>query len=325
MEQEMKYIYTIYKNASFSKAADKLFITQPALSIAVSKVEARIGMPLFDRTSKPLKLTPAGEYYIQKYYEIRNLENELEQQLNDLSSLQTGTLRIGGSHYFNSYVLPPVLVSFSKKYPNISLKLTEAGSDSLLERLYNQDIDLTFNCSEKPKDSFRRTPCFIDTLLLSVPKTWDIVKRLEDFAFSADDILKKKHQRFDVPTVSLSEFADIPFILLTPGNNLHDRCYAMFEAAGFNPVVKMQVSQLVTAWHLSAAGMGATFITDFLISSQNQDVAVFKVRSPYVTRVFDLTMSDRHYVSKAMAAFSEIMLDHYDIHVPDRRHTCKPV
>lgn len=99
----------------------------------------------------------------------------------------------------------------------------------------------------------------------------------------------------------------------------------MFEAAGFSPVVKMQVSQLVTAWHLSVAGMGATFITDLLISSQNQDVAIFKVKSPYVTRVFDLTMSERHYVSKAMTAFSEIMRDYYDIHVPDRRHTCKSV
>ena len=60
MEQEMKYIYTVYKHASFSKAASALFMTQPALSLAVQRVEAKVGMPLFDRTCKPLKLTAAG-------------------------------------------------------------------------------------------------------------------------------------------------------------------------------------------------------------------------------------------------------------------------
>ena len=166
----MKYVDAVYRCGSFSRAAQELFLTQPALSIAVAKTEARLGMPLFDRTAKPLRLTAAGELYLTKYREIRNLERELEQQLNDLSSLRTGRLRIGGSHYFNSYVLPPVLARFTEKYPGVRLELTETGADRLLSLLYDQEIDLTFNCTEKPKDSFLRTPCFTDTLLLSVPR-----------------------------------------------------------------------------------------------------------------------------------------------------------
>ena len=76
MESEMKYIYTVYQKGSFAKAAQSLYLTQPALSIAVQKVEARIGMPLFDRGQKPLKLTSAGEIYIEKIEEILHIEKE---------------------------------------------------------------------------------------------------------------------------------------------------------------------------------------------------------------------------------------------------------
>lgn len=61
MEQEMRYAYEVFREGSFSKAAEKLFITQPALSIAIQKPEADIGMALFDRSRRPLKLTAAGE------------------------------------------------------------------------------------------------------------------------------------------------------------------------------------------------------------------------------------------------------------------------
>ena len=90
MQPEMKYIYTVYQCGSFSKAAEKLFLTQPALSISVQKVEHEVGMPLFNRDKKPLEITEAGMIYIQKIEQIQHLEQELAMQLNDLTDLKTG-------------------------------------------------------------------------------------------------------------------------------------------------------------------------------------------------------------------------------------------
>ena len=64
MQQDMRYVYEIYRQKSFSKAAQALFITQPALSIAIGKLEASLGMPLFDRSTRPISLTPAGRIYL---------------------------------------------------------------------------------------------------------------------------------------------------------------------------------------------------------------------------------------------------------------------
>ena len=108
----MQYIYQVYQSGSFSKAAQALYLTQPALSIAIQKVEAEIGMPPFIRDKKPLELTDAGKVYIEKVKQIMHLESELSKELSDLSSLNIGSLVLGGTHYLNSYILPPVLTTF---------------------------------------------------------------------------------------------------------------------------------------------------------------------------------------------------------------------
>ncbi len=306
MEAEMKYIYTVYQQGSFSKAANRLFMTQPALSIAVQRVERKIGMPLFNRTSKPLTLTEAGELYIRKYSEIADLENELEQQINDLSSLQTGSLRVGGSHYFNAYVLPPVLTEYMNRYPGINLQLTESDSHDLLNLLYEHEIDLTFNCSEHPKDSFIRRPVFRDTLLLAVPKNYVTNDHLRETALTTEDILyRKKHLQTETPGIDLTQLKDTPFLFLSTGNDLRLRSLQFCADSHFTPQIRLQISQLVTVWHLVCSGLGAAFISDFLVKPDSENVLFYKIPSPQATRIFDITMSDRHYVSNAMKAFEK--------------------
>lgn len=107
MELEKEYILTITRCGSFSKAAEALHMTQPALSIAIRKVETRLGMPLFNRKKHPLQLTEAGAVYVRGLREIKKVEETVDQQLKDLADLVTGNLRIGGSHYLNAHILPP--------------------------------------------------------------------------------------------------------------------------------------------------------------------------------------------------------------------------
>ena len=80
MEANMKYVYQLYLDRSFSKAAEHLYMTQPALSIAIKRVEAELGAELFDRSRHPLELTQAGEAYIATIRQIRHLEEELQRE-----------------------------------------------------------------------------------------------------------------------------------------------------------------------------------------------------------------------------------------------------
>ena len=311
MQQEMKYIDMVYQKRSFSKAAQALYLTQPALSIAVQKVEAEIGMPLFDRARQPLELTEAGRIYVGKIQQIKALEEELKCQLNDLSELNTGYLRIGGSHYFNSYVLPPVLASYTARYPGIRLELVEAGSYELMAMLRDHEIDMTFSCQPASREAFVCHPAFQDMVLLAVPASFPVNHVLKDFALSGRDVLNKRHHEIACPAIRLEAFADTPFILLTPGNNLYERSRHFFETAGIRPRIRLEVVQLVTAYHLARAGMGAAFISDLLITDEREDTVYYKINSPQAVRLFDLILPRKSYVSNALEEFIGLFKGYY--------------
>ena len=130
MEQDMKYIYQVYQDGSFSAAAEHLYMSQPALSIAVKRVEEAIGAEIFDRSRRPLTLTEAGQAYIDTLHYIRYLEEDLAQRIEDLRGLETGTLRLGGTHFLNCYILAPILATFTKQYPGVQLELSEDSGGS---------------------------------------------------------------------------------------------------------------------------------------------------------------------------------------------------
>lgn len=310
MKPEMTYIYTVYKEGSFSKAAAKLFMTQPALSISIQKVEQSIGMPIFDRSRKPLKLTDAGEIYIDTINRMMLLEQEQQQRLSDIQNLVTGTIRLGGSHYLNAYILPTVLAGFSREYPGVKLEVIEEGSFELSAMLADRKLDLTFSCNPTFMKDFERYEVFEDHILLAVPAEHKINENFTDYALTADDILNNRHLQKICPAVSLSAFSELEFILLTKGNNLYDRANDMFQEAGFEPKIKLTISQLVTAYRLAAANMAATFVSDRLIRTRENSLVFYKLNSAHTTRMFYILLPNREYTSRAVKMFIQYMLLH---------------
>jgi len=308
LKQELMYIYTVYEEGSFSRAAEKLFMTQPALSISIQKIEQSVGMPLFDRSRRPLQLTDAGKIYIETIRKMMLLEKEQEQRLNDIQNLATGIIRLGGSHYLNAFILPKVLAGFSREYPGIRLEIVEEGSNVLSEMLADQKLDLTFSCNPAFMKGFERYEVFLDHVLLGVPAGHEINQRFRDLALQAEDVVAGKHLAEDCPAANLSDFSELEYILLTDGNNLYDRAAEMFRAAGFEPKVKLTLSQLVTAYRLAAASMAATFVSDRMVSAQDHSMVFYKLDFPCAVRVFYVLLPNREYTSKAVKMFIQYLL-----------------
>ena len=303
MQAEMEYVYRVYQEKSFSKAAEDLFLTQPALSMAVRKVEDSLGMPIFDRSVRPMRLTPAGEAYIQFVRNTRDLEQELQQQMQDIREVNTGSVRIGGSHYINAYILPGILSTFARRHPRVKIDLVESSSAVLSQMLSRREVDITFNCNPQFMEGFERYPAFEDHILLAVPKSFKINAGLMDRCLCADDIANKRHLQPDCPCVTLDAFRSLEFILLNPGNNLRDRAKRLFEEAGFSPKVRLELSQLVTAYHLANAAMGAAFISDRLVVHSDDSLYYYKLDSGLTDRMFYMLLPNRKYTSKAVRAF----------------------
>ena len=151
-----KYVYEVYKERSFTKAAQNLYISQPSLSARIKKIEEIIGEPLFDRSTTPLQLTEVGKVYIEAAEEITQIEQRVENYINDLAGLKTGNLAVGASTLFAAYVVPSLITQFNQKFPDVHIQLIEGNTAELEEMLLDgSTFRLWDNADENPKVSLK--------------------------------------------------------------------------------------------------------------------------------------------------------------------------
>jgi DNA-binding transcriptional LysR family regulator len=305
MQQEWKYIYTIWQEGSFSAAARKLFVTQPALSIAVRRIEEEYGEAIFDREAKPLRLTPAGSIVLRTIERTLMLEKEMTDQIRDLKNGETGQIRIGASPYISGCILPDILKGFAEKYPGIRIELFEDSSAKLLPMLEKQEIDITFSCNEDIIRRFPGRPGFSDRILIAVPSGYPFNELQRAAAMTADMICEGKHLARSAPKISLREFRDLSWIML---KNMHDRSEAMFAEAGYEPKISLQLSQLVSAYSLAQSGFAAAFVSDRVIRPHDQSLLFFLPDSEYSVREYSMILPQRGYISSACRLFMDYWL-----------------
>ena len=271
MLKEMEYVYAVYQEQSFSKAARKLYLSQPALSAAVRKAEAEIHTPIFDRSTNPIRLTAAGEYYIDAVKRILDIRQEMETYFDALDGERRETVRVGSASFFCAHVLPAVVEEFQRQYPSWRVSLLEANVQDLRQCLQSGVIDLSLDVEPADPRLFRSAVWFEETILLAVPAAFPVNRGLEAFRLTARQVREKIHLREEFPPVDLSRFAQEPFLLLKQGNDLRRRGLELCRNAGFTPKIVMELDQLLTSYYVARDGRGCTFLRDGLAECIDQD------------------------------------------------------
>ena len=159
MLRDRDYVYAVYRELSFSRAAQKLFISQPALSSKIKKVEERVGMPLFDRSTNPISLTDAGRCYIEAVEQVTAIEDELNARLGQLSLRKEGTVTVGSATYFCSYILPELALDFQSRHPGCTVALQEGNISALTQSLLSGAVDFVLDVDDlamEMNDLYRR-------------------------------------------------------------------------------------------------------------------------------------------------------------------------
>lgn len=308
-------IYTIYQEQSFSKAAQKLFIAQPSLSLIVKKLEQKIGLPLFDRTTKPIQLTEAGKEYIAAIEQINHAETAFFNYVQAVNDLDSGTLGIGSNQLLSSLVLPRYISKFTKAYPKIKLTVLDANSTTLENAINAGQLDLVIGNHGLPSDLFEQKLLTTERLLLAVPASFTENEAALPYRLTYQDILDGKHTAEDLPPVPLELFSTIPYVLINRDNDTRRTSNALFVKAGFTPHVLMELDRLMTLYSYVELGLAASFISDTLIKNirgANQDnIYFYPLPIKYTQRNIYASYKKNRYYSKAMAKFIE-MLDNLE-------------
>lgn len=306
------YIYEIYKEKSFTKAAKNLFISQPALSATVKKLEEKMQVQIFDRSVTPLRLTSEGEAYIKAIEEIFSIKKDYENFIVDVSNLNLGSVSVSGTYFITSHILPKIIAPFSEKHPMISINLVESNSKTLLKFLIEEKVELLIDYSYD-KEQIDAFPLFDEMVLLCVPKSKSINSKLKDYALTSKDIRSGKHLKDTTPSLSASTFKNEKFLMMKAGYSMNFIGFNVCREAGFTPDVAIYFDQLMTSYNMACTGLGACFASDTLVSTapQNDDLLYYKLESSHVTRTAYLLHKKKRYLNKACQEFIKVAQEVY--------------
>lgn len=260
MLKDLEAVYAVYQEKSFSKAADRLFVSQPALSATIKKIETQIQLSLFDRSKAPIQLTAAGECYISYIQQMLQLQRDMEEHLGTLRTERNGTLNIGSAAFFCTYILPDIIAEFKIKYPSYTVNLLEANASDLTQYLSDNIIDISLDVDNMDNNLYSSIEWAEEYIILAVPAQYAVNDSLSDYALSFDAVRARLYRSNDFPAINVGLFKQEEFLLLRQGNDLHKRSLKICKGAGFTPQVFMYLDQMLTSYYIAKNGKGIAFI-----------------------------------------------------------------
>ena len=310
MFKNKEYILAIVREGGFSKAAEKLYISQPSLSATVKRIEEKIALPIFDRTTTPITLTEAGNRYVAHALEMERMEHDFERYINDCVNLSVGEVKIGGSSLFSSFMLPSIISEFNKQYPRVSVKIFENNTKNLMHELMSGSLDIVIDNAIIKNDNISSTLYTSETILISVPENFKVNADLKRFALTGNDVKAGKHLSVGC-AVNLKEFIEFPFILLNTENDTGKRASLLFKKHSLSPNVLFRLDQQMTAYNISCSGLGIAFISDTLIKhiDSSPNVYYYRLKDAETARNIYLYRRTNRYHSIACQKFIEFSLN----------------
>ncbi len=308
MFSKYKYVYAVYKEQSFTRAAKSLFISQPSLSAAIKNIENEVGAPLFERYGGKVKLTEIGMEYIFAAEQIMSAENDFKRKVNDIYSLDMGSITVGGTNYLSSYVLPKIITGFSSLHPKVEVNLVEANSQSLGAMIKDEQIDIVIDSFDGISELYEGYPLVQEQIFLCVPSTLAVNQAFKDYRVTPEIVRGGRDRIKSIPFIPIECFKDENFILLKNGNDMHYRAMKIFNNCGITPKVLFSVDQLNISYALAESGMGLCFVTDTLVKygGIHGNVSFYNVGEEHCSRTLYIAYKRGRYCTRAMKEFIAI-------------------
>jgi len=298
--RELLYVKTIADEKSITKAAQKLYLTQPSLSHCVSSLEKQLGTRLFRRTSGGLVLTYAGEKYYRMACEVLRVYAAFESEISEESELLRGRITLGITNYLGCDLLPRMLPRFHREHPGIELRIIEETTDELEKSLLSGRLDFAImhtgagdGASEDPglaHEVLRRDPF----LLVAPP----------DHPYADHAIRREGAQE---PELDPALLEGEPFLMVSRGQRIRHVSDRILAQAGIAPQIVFTSRNFETLRRLCAEGMGYTFIPRHYIGLLGGDAyrpACYAIPKRYNAfwELSVVTLKDA-YLSRAAKAF----------------------
>jgi DNA-binding transcriptional LysR family regulator len=287
-DRRLQVFHTVARLLSFTKAAETLHMTQPAVTFQVRQLEDYFNTRLFDRTHNRISLTQAGERVFEYSERILDLYGEMDNSVRELTGEISGVLMLGASTTIAEYMLPEMLGQFKKKYPNLIVRLKVGNTDGVVQMIENNVIDLGIVEAPVLNKKLQVELCRNDELVLVVPP---------------------KHPLAGKTSVSLKEIVQYPYIWREEGSGTREVIRDQLEHAGINPDdldVVMELGSLEAVKGAVETGIGMTILSQSSIQKELRLSTVIAIPlEPRLTRPFSFVHQKQKFRLRAIEELLE--------------------
>ena len=284
--RQLQYAVILAETLNFSQAAQNLGISQPAFSKQIISLEEELGVKLFERSTNPLTLTEAGEFFIKKAKGILLDEEKIVKSMQKYKNGESGTLVIGVPPFRSLYMMPFLIAEMKKKYPAIKITLVEKGLAELKKGILDGEFDFAVMNMPVTEPELSAIPLEKDVLVLAVPrkllgllsKNGEVPKRLK----------------------TLSKCEEIPFVTVGKEQEMRKLFEKLCSASAINPQIYAEVTGITTAWEIVKEGLAATLLPKQFVQKEAAlyDVELIEIQQNIYVRQSAVVTRCAQYVSE---------------------------
>ncbi len=284
--RHLEYFAVVAEQLSFTKASQKLHVTQPSLSKAIKNLEGELGVPLFYRSSRQLQLTDAGTAVLTNAKKVLDAFQDLTLELTDLMDLKSGEIMIGIPPIVGAAFFSNLISHFKDRHPNIKIMLTEVGTKKIKQGIQDGTIDIGLICTlPDPSGSFEIIPVLKDPLQL---------------------IVHKDHKLAARNTADFTDLREEPFILYRKDFSLYDRIISECEKFGFRPHIVCESLQKDFLLGMVEGKLGVALLPSQICDDlASRNIKVLPLTNSTVNLELGLIWKKDKYLSFAVREFIE--------------------
>jgi DNA-binding transcriptional LysR family regulator len=290
---QLRVFYETAKLQNFSKAAERLYITQPAVSAQIKQLEDFFDVKLFNTIGRRAHLTEAGKILLESAQKMFDLEREAEAAMQDIRELKRGTLHIAVTKDYAPYVIPRYVSRFHALYPGVSIHLSEGSSAEIIDELstYKHEMAIAGGVNY-PKELVAKTFRTEELVLVAAPS----------------------HPIASRESITVDELAEIPLIVREEGSTSRTIVMDIFKVRDLSPNIVYEASNLEFIKKLGMRGEGLYFVSRKSVETELASGALKEVRIKDVRLTMDTSVVYLKHLklSKIATAFLKMLFENQD-------------
>ncbi len=283
---QLRYFLAVAKSGNFSRAAENCHVAQPSLSQQILKLERELGEQLFERKSRQILLTSAGELLRQRAERILHEVGEARREIRDAQGTPRGKVNLAALPTIAPYLLPKIIRGFSKRCPKVETVMHEETTDRALHLLENNELDLALVSLPITNPRLEVRTLFSEELLLALPRRHPLARKR---------------------SVSGADLEPEKFIFMADTHCLGAQTLQFCYARGFSPQISCRSAQMETVQSLVAAGAGISMVPA-MARRRSPGVSYRSLGKPKPTRTIALLWKKNRHLSRAATELRDYVI-----------------